>query len=99
MLVPIPGQLAPAAPAPVPTGITYAQSQAAGPNDRLNNEEGGQQQPQQGQSYYDYDRYAQVTLYTAVCDGIACTFSSDVAPAPLSLVPFYVHNRPPVPTC
>lgn len=59
MLVPIPGQLAPAVPAPVPTGITYAQSQAAGPNDRLN-EEGGQQQQQQGQSYYDYDRYAQV---------------------------------------
>lgn len=33
MLVPIPGQLTPNFPVPVPAGLTYAQSTLAGPND------------------------------------------------------------------
>jgi len=60
MLVPIPGQLAPMAPAPLPTGLTFEGSQ----QDRSEGHEGGEHQQEQNagegnnegeENYYSFD--------------------------------------------
>ena len=66
MLVPIPGQLVPDAPAPVPAGITYAESQMAGPNDVENYElmsRQGQDQQLRGKYGYQEQVYFSIILF------------------------------------